>query len=233
MSLNIVDAIIIIFLVVGFVSGFKRGVVKQGIITFGTILVVTLAFLFKNPLSMVLYKHFPFFTVGLLKNYSILNILLYELISFFILLSIFAIILAVIIKISGIIERFLRSTVILALPSRLLGGVLGMIELYIFVFVLLLIITMPIFSISSKEYVTESKYKDKVLNNTIVISKLSGGMVKSINEINDLLEDEDKLGTENFNCKALNIFVDNKIVGEDSISYLRDQNKIDFPCKIK
>lgn len=233
MSLNIVDAIIIIFLVVGFVSGFKRGVVKQGVITFGTILVVTLAFLFKNPLSMVLYKHFPFFTVGLLKNYSILNILLYELISFFILLSLFAIILAVIIKISGVIERFLRSTVILALPSRLLGGVLGMIELYIFVFVLLLIITMPIFSISTQDYVSESKFKDKVLNNTIVISKLSGGMVKSINEINDLLEDEDKLGTENFNCKALNIFVDNKIVGEDSISYLREQNKIDFPCKIK
>lgn len=233
MDLNVVDAIIIVFLVVGFVSGFKRGVVKQGVITFGTILVVTLAFLFKNPLSMVLYKHFPFFTVGLLKNYSILNILLYELISFFVLLSIFAIILAVIIKISGVIERFLRSTVILALPSRILGGVLGMIELYIFVFVILLIVTMPIFSISSKEYITESKYKDKVLNNTLLISNVSGGMVNSVNEINELLEDEDKIGTKNFNCKALNIFVENKIVSMDSIDYLREQNKIDFPCKIK
>lgn len=233
MSLNIVDAIIIIFLVVGFVSGFKRGVVKQGVITFGTILVVVLAFLFKNPLSMVLYKHFPFFTVGLLKNYSILNILLYELISFFILLSIFALILAIIIKISGVIERFLRSTVILALPSRILGGVLGMVEFYVFTFIILLIITMPIFTISTKEYVTESKYKDKVLNNTIIMSKLSGGMINSINQIDALLEDEDKLGTKNFNCKALNIFVDNKVVSTDSISYLREQNKIDFPCKIK
>jgi len=233
MSLNIVDAIIIIFLVVGFVSGFKRGVVKQSVITFGTILVVILAFLFKNPLSMVLYKHFPFFTVGLLKNYSILNILLYELISFFILLSIFALILAIIIKISGVIERFLRSTVILALPSRILGGVLGMVEFYVFTFIILLIITMPIFTISTKEYVTESKYKDKVLNNTIIMSKLSGGMINSINQIDALLEDEDKLGTKNFNCKALNIFVDNKVVSMDSISYLREQNKIDFPCKIK
>lgn len=232
MNLNIVDAIIIIFLVVGFVSGFKRGVVKQGVVTFGTILVVILSFLFKNPLSMVLYKHFPFFTVGLLKNYSILNILLYELISFFILLSIFALILAIIIKISGVIERFLRSTVILALPSRLLGGVLGIIEFYVFTFIILLLITMPIFSISTQDYVTESKYKDKVLNNTIVMSNLSGGMVNSIHQINDLLEDEDKLGTKNFNCKALNIFVENKIIGEDSINYLREHNKIDFPCKI-
>lgn len=233
MNLNIVDAIIIIFLVVGFVSGFKRGVVKQGVITFGTILVVILAFLFKNPLSMILYKHFPFFTVGLLKNYSILNILLYELLSFFILLSIFALLLAVVIKISGVIERFLRSTVILALPSRLLGGILGMVEFYIFTFIILLIVTMPIFTISNETFITESKYKDKILKNTLVMSSLSGGMVNSIHQINSLLEDEDKLGTKKFNCKALNIFVDNKVVSTDSINYLREQNKIDFPCKIK
>ena len=233
MNLNIVDGIIILLLVLGFVSGFKRGVVKQGVLTFGTILVVVLAFLFKNPLSMILYKHCPFFTVGLLKNYSILNILLYELISFFILLSIFSLILAIIIKISGIIERFLRSTVILALPSRLVGGVLGIIEFYIFAFVILLIVTMPIFTISNNKSLVESKYKDRILNNTFMISHLSGGMVKSINEINDLLDDEDKLGTNKFNCKALNIFVNNKIIGEDSINYLRDNKKIDFPCVVK
>ena len=233
MDLNVVDGIIILLLVLGFVSGFKRGVVRQSVMTFGTILVVVLAFLFKNPLSMMLYKHCPFFTVGILKNYSILNILLYELVSFFILLSIFALLLAIIIKISGIIERFLRSTVILALPSRLLGGVLGIVEFYIFTFVLLLIVTMPIFSISNHELLAESKYKDKILNNTLMISHLSGGMVKSVNEINELLDDEDKLGTNNFNCKVLNIFVNNKIVSEDSIEYLKDNNKIDFPCKIK
>ena len=233
MNLNIVDGIIILLLILGFVSGFKRGVVKQGVLTFGTILVVVLAFLFKNPLSMVLYKHCPFFTVGLLKNYSILNILLYELISFFILLSVFSLILAVIIKISGVIERFLRSTVILALPSRILGGVLGVIEFYVFSFILLLIVTMPIFSISTNKSLVESKYKDKILNNTLIISHLSGGTVKSINEINDLLEDEDKLGTNKFNCKALNIFVNNKIIGEESVKYLEENNKIDFPCIVK
>ena len=233
MSLNIVDGIIILLLVLGFVSGFKRGVVKQGVLTLGTILIVVLAFLFKNPLSMMLYKHFPFFTVGILKNYSILNILLYELISFFILLSIFALILAIIIKISGVIEKFLRSTVILALPSRICGGVLGMIEFYIFAYILLLIITMPIFTISSSKPITESKYKDTILNNTLIMSYLSSDIVNSVNEINELLEYEDKLGTNNFNCKALNIFVDNNIISKESISYLRKNNKIDFPCRVK
>ena len=113
-----------------------------------------------------------------------MSLQLYELISFFILLSVFSLILAVIIKISGVIERFLRSTVILALPSRILGGVLGVIEFYVFSFILLLIVTMPIFSISTNKSLVESKYKDKILNNTLIISHLSGGTVKSINEIN-------------------------------------------------
>ena len=92
---------------------------------------------------------------------------------------------------------------------------------------------MPIFTISNNKSLVESKYKDKILNNTFMISHLSGGMVKSINEINDLLDDEDKLGTNKFNCKALNIFVENKIIGEDSINYLRENKKIDFPCVVK
>ena len=139
--MNILDIIILIFLALGFISGFKRGVIKQGVLTFGTILVVVLSFLLKNPLSMALYKHFPFFTSGLLENYSVLNILLYELISFFILLSIFSLIFAIVLKISGIIEKILRATIILAIPSKLLGGILGMIEFYVISFVILLIIT--------------------------------------------------------------------------------------------
>ena len=232
MSFNIVDVIILILFAVGFVSGFKRGVVKQGVLTFGTILVVVLSFMLKNPLSMMLYKKCPFFTVGILENYSILNILLYELISFFILLSIFSLLLAVIIKISGIVERFLRSTVILALPSRIIGALLGILEFYIFCFVVLLIVTMPIFSFSSVDVIKESTFKEKILSDNFIMSKISGGMVKSVNEINDLLEEEENLGTEKFNCKALNVFVNNKIVSTNSVKYLKENNKIERSCKI-
>ena len=50
--MSILDIIIIIFIALGFLSGFRRGIIKQGVITFGTILVVVLAFLLKDPLSM-------------------------------------------------------------------------------------------------------------------------------------------------------------------------------------
>lgn len=229
--MSILDIIILGFLVLGFLAGFKRGIVKQGVLTFGTIIVVILAFVFKNQLSIVLYQKFPFFTVGLLENYSILNILLYELISFFILLSIFGLILAIIVKISGIVEKIVRATVILALPSKILGGILGIIEIYVFLYIVLFIVTLPIFTISSNKIITESKLKDKILDNTILISKLSKGINNSVSEIKTLMDSKKKLGSEEFNCKALKIFIKNKVVSKESITYLKKQNKINKTCK--
>lgn len=231
--MNIVDIIIIILLALGFLAGFKRGIIKQGVLTAGIILVVVLAFLLKNPLSMFLYEHFPFFTSGILKNYSVLNILLYELISFFILLSLFGILLGIIVKVSGLVERLVRATVILALPSKILGGIVGIIEMYVICYVVLFIITMPIFSISSNKMIADSNLKNGILNNTFLISHVSNDVNKSVTEVNDLLKSKDKLGSEEFNCKALNIFYKNKIISKDSVKYLKDQKKIDNKCKLE
>ncbi|MBR2997469.1 MAG: CvpA family protein, partial [Bacilli bacterium] len=198
--MNLLDIIILVLLVLGFINGFRRGAIKQGVLTIGIFLVVILAFIFKNPLSIMLYKKLPFFTTGILKNYSILNILLYELLSFLILLVIFSLIFAIISKISGIVEKLVRSTIILALPSRLIGGLFGLIEVYIFTFIVLLIITMPIFSVSKSKEITNSSMKNIVLNKSLVLSNVSKGIVKSINEVNDLIKSKNKLGTEEFNC---------------------------------
>lgn len=233
MNVNLIDVIIIFIILFGFLVGYRRGVVKQGVLTLGILLVVSLSFLFKNPLSMMLYKHLPFYTIGLLKNYSVLNILLYELVSFFILLSLFSMILAIIIKISGVVERIVRATIILAAPSKILGGILGVVEHYILCFIIILIVTMPIFSFSTEKFISGSKLKDVILNNTVVLSNLSDGLINSINSINDLLENKDKLGTREFNCKSLNIFVDNKIVSVESVDYLKENKKVEKSCKIK
>ena len=229
--MNLLDIIILVLLILGFINGFRRGAIKQGVLTIGIFLVVILAFIFKNPLSIMLYKKLPFFTTGILKNYSILNILLYELISFLILLIILSLIFAIISKISGIVEKLVRSTIILALPSRLIGGLFGLIEVYIFTFIVLLIITMPIFSVSKSKEISNSSMKNIVLNKSLVLSTAGKGIVKSINEVNDLIKSKNKLGTEEFNCKALEIFKDNKVISKESIDYLKSKKKISNKCK--
>lgn len=231
--MNLVDIIIIILLALGFLAGFKRGIIKQGVLTAGIVLVVVLAFLLKDPLSMVLYKHCPFFTFGILKNYSVLNILLYELISFFILASLFALILGIVVKISGLVERFVRATVILALPSKILGGLVGIVEMFVLLYIVLFIVTMPIFSVSKNKTLRESNMKNTILNNTLLISHLGKGVSKSAEGVTELLDSKDKLGTEEFNCKALKIFLENKIVSKDSIKYLKEKGKISDTCKLK
>lgn len=227
---NIVDLIIIIFLLLGFVGGYEKGLIKQAVSTVGSILCVVLAFLLKNNLSIILYKKLPFFTVGILKNYSSLNILVYELISFLILLIIFSIILAIIIKISGVVEKLVEGTIILKTPSKILGGLLGMIDCYIAVFIILIIFSLPILQFGFIEEVNKSTLRNFILKNTLVLSNLSKPLVNTIDEIYELT-DIKKLGTEEFNCRSIKIFKKNNIINDENIEYLIDNNKLEYDSK--
>ena len=227
---NIVDLIIIIFLLLGFVGGYEKGLIKQAVSTVGSILCVVLAFLLKNNLSIILYKKLPFFTVGILKNYSSLNILVYELISFLILLIIFSIILAIIIKISGVVEKLVEGTIILKTPSKILGGLLGMIDCYIAVFIILIIFSLPILQFGFIEEVNKSTLRNFILKNTLVLSNLSKPLVNTIDEVYELT-DIKKLGTEEFNCRSIKIFKKNNIINDENIEYLIDNNKLEYDSK--
>ena len=229
MTFNIVDIIIVLLLISGFITGYKKGLIKQAVSTIGIIVAVVLAFLLKNNLSIILYEKCPFFTVGLLENYSSLNILLYELVAFFILLIIFSIILNIIIKISGIVEHAFEGTLLLKVPFKILGGLLGALESYISIFVILLVLSMPIFSLDFTKYINKSKLKNYIMNNTILISNIAEPLVKTIDSINDL-EIQKNLGKEEFNCKTIDIFKKNKIVSEESLKYLKDNNKLNVKC---
>ena len=54
--LNILDVCIILVIISGAIIGFKRGVIKQGVMTIGLYIVLILSFLLKNPISAFMYK---------------------------------------------------------------------------------------------------------------------------------------------------------------------------------
>ncbi len=230
MKFNIVDIIIVLLLISGFITGYKKGIIKQAVSTAGLIIVVILAFLLKNNLSIVLYEKCPFFTVGLLSNYSSLNILFYELLAFFILFIILNIILKIVIKISGIVENMFEESDLFRIPLKILGGLLGALESYVAIFVILLILSMPIFNINFSKFVNKSQLKDYILNNTILISNISKPLVKTIDSINKL-ELEKNIGKEEFNCKTIKIFKKNNIISEESLKYLKNSKKLDIKCE--
>lgn len=231
MKFNIIDIIVVFLLISGFITGYKKGLIKQAISTIGLIAIVVLAFMFKNDLSIILYKNCPFFTVGLLKNYSSLNILLYELISFFIIFVLLSIILNIVLKLTGIVEKIIiDEDGLFKTLFKILGGLLGALESYVSIFVLLLVLSMPIFSLNFTNYVNKSRLRNHVLNNTILISNISEPLVKTIDSITDL-HLKKNIGKEEFNCKTIEIFKKNKIISEESLKYLQKHKKLDIKCE--
>ena len=83
--MNILDYLILIIIILGALYGYKRGFIGSLINFIGTIVVIILAFYLKNPISVFLYEHFPFFKIsGFYSGISVYNILIYEGISFLI-----------------------------------------------------------------------------------------------------------------------------------------------------
>ena len=84
--MNLLDIFVIIFILLGALVGFKRGFTKELTEAVGFIVIVILAYIFKNPLSVFFYEHMPFLNVGFLKGAEVLNILMYEILAFLVVL---------------------------------------------------------------------------------------------------------------------------------------------------
>ena len=220
--MNVVDIIILVSIILGAITGFIRGFFKQTIIFVGTILVVVFAFILKNPLSLVLYRNLPFFKLWGLGS---LNILLYEVLAFIIAIAVLSLIFAVAIKVTGIIEMVLKATVILALPSKLLGMIVGIIQSIVILYVVLFIASLPVFKIP---FIKESKYTNIILTKTPIISSITNDVVKSFEEIGNTIiyigkDIKDVDGTNN---RITEVLLKNKVITFENVKYLVEEGKL-------
>ena len=85
--MNWFDIILIILLLVGGLEGFRRGFFREILKVGGFIIVLYLSFIFMNPLGNLLFKYLPLFSLHIIGiEIAALNILLYEIISFLLIL---------------------------------------------------------------------------------------------------------------------------------------------------
>ena len=179
--ITIIDSITIILLIFGAVIGFKKGVIKSAVSFFGTLLVIFLAMALKDPISQFMYMHFPFFNFsGALAGVTVLNIIIYEAISFFIVFSVLEVLLKVVLFATGIIEKLLNLTIIFGLFSKILGLIFGFIEYYIIIFVALFILSN--FS-NLNPMIEESVVANKILMNTPILKDTIKDEEMAIREI--------------------------------------------------
>lgn len=226
--MNIIDVVIILVLLMGAVIGFKRGLTGSLVNFVGFILVLVLAYLLKNPVSAVMYKFLPFFNFGgAIKGVTVLNIALYEFIAFLLVASVLMAILKLVIFASSLFEKLLNFTIILGIPSKILGAIIGVIQHFIIIFIVLYLLNLPFINIG---IVNESKYKDKILNSTPILSNMVGNTLDVIKEFSDLKDKYEVINDPNqFNLETLDLFLKHKVITVDAARDLIASNKLNIP----
>ncbi len=222
--MNVVDVIIIALLIVGGVAGFKAGVIKKLTDFIGMFVVIILAFYLKNYISVIMYENLPFFNFfGLINGIDALNILLYEVIAFLVIFIALLFVLKVVLTLTGLIEKILKATVILSIPSKLLGIVVGVIEMYVYLFLILVIVSLPIFDSS---FLKDSKMNNFILNNTPVLSSVSEEIIDIYGDVYNIIDNRKGKTNEQLNEEILKVLIDKKVVTKESAKKLVDRNKI-------
>lgn len=224
MNLNIVDIIIILIIGLGAIIGFKEGAIKRGASVIGLVLVVTLSFILKNYLSVYFYENLPFFDLwGAFKGIQVLNVVFYEMVAFLIIASVLTLIYRIILGITGIIEKILKATVILSIPSKILGFFIGIFEYYIWVYLFLFILTLPVFNIKE---IYESKTAMFIITETPVLSKYTEKTIDIYNDLYDIIDNRENKTNEQVNEEAMKLMLEYDIITTESAHKLVEKNKV-------
>ena len=224
MNMNIIDAIIILIILLGGIIGFKEGVIKKLTSIIGLIVVVILSFALKNYLSVFFYENLPFFDLwGIFKGIQVLNILFYEMLAFVIISSILTVVYRILLGITGIIEKVLKATIILSIPSKILGFFVGLIENYIWVYLFLFVLTLPIFNIKD---IYESKIAMFIINETPILSKYTDKTLDIYNDLYSIIDNREDKTNEEVNEEAMKLMLKYDIITAESAQKLVDRNKV-------
>ena len=225
--MNIIDIAIILIVLLCMVVGAKRGFSKELVSFLGFYAVVILAFLLRSPLAAFMYEHLPFIPFGgIFKGVAVLNIIIYEILAFIIILSVLLVVLNFLVFATSVFERLLNATIILGIPSKILGGIIGIVEGLVWSFIAVYIMSLPMFKIGE---IKESKIAPVLLEHTPVLSSTTKGFQQAIDKVNDLKDSyEGKDDADKFNYEALDVLLEYKIVKVDSVRKLRSSGKLYF-----
>lgn len=220
----IVNIVILLIIVSETYVGFKKGFLESTIRLVGIVAAIIGAYILKNPVSIFMYTHLPFFKFGgLFKGVSALNIIVYELIAFVLVFVVLRIAINIIAKITGMVERLLSLIFFIGIPSKILGALVGfgksIIILYFAIFVFK-------FCCNFMNFEVKESLADDIVN-VPVLKNVFGDTLNSLDEITTIAKDyEDTKNKEEFNNKVVDILLKYKVITNDNLQILIDNGKI-------
>ena len=224
MNISFVDLIIIIVITLGGIVGFKNGAIKEGTKFLGFFIIVIISFLLKDKLMVAMYENLPFFNFfGIIRGLDAINILLYQMVSFLVIFIALLFILKVLVVITGLVELLVKMTVFLSFPSKILGAAIGVIEFYIYVFIVLYILNTPFLNL---KYINDSMMGNKILKDTPILSELVDDTVTVYSDVWTLIRNKDDKTNAEVNTLVLASLLDNRLITIESAKKLVEANKI-------
>lgn len=225
--MNILDYLILIIIILGALYGYKRGFIGSLINFVGTIVVIILAFYLKNPISVFLYEHFPFFKIsGFYSGISVYNILIYEGISFLITLSILSFVFKIISKITGLVGKLTLGIFSEGLIGKLLGLIFGFFQGFLIAFFICFLFST--FANTAKIY-QDSKYGNRIVSKTPFLSNIVEKTYLSIKNVYDItLEYQNSNDKEEANKKCLEVLLKYEIISKESAEKLNNNGKLNI-----
>lgn len=222
MSPNIFSVIIILLILSCGLLGSKRGILKELVIIVGTIVIFVIAFFLKDVLAGFFCENLPFFNLRIpLGNLVSLNVIFYQLIAFLLIVIVLRLILQILIDVTGFFSRIINATIILALPNKLLGFVVGLIEGYILMFIFLTVLSIPL---SGSELFMDSSVRKFIVNDTPVLKDTLGGLNYAIEDVLSLSSEDDRNAND---LKVIDIMLKYDIVSTEFMDNLRETGKLD------
>ena len=215
--INILDVIILLFLIMSTVVGFKSGIIKKAVSTIGMVLCLIISYFLKGPIASILIKIFPIYTFkGNLKGLTSLNIILYEVAAFILIFFILMIVYRLLVKLANILEKVLKATIVLSIPSKTLGAIFGFIEMYLILDIVIVILSIPFLNL---EFVKTSKLSGFIVNKTPIVSIVTNKITKCFNDINETINTNEN---ENLvNDKIIEILEDYEFVSKETLDKIK------------
>ena len=222
----VISIIVILVLVSDIIAGYKKGFLENTIKFLRVVISMLIAYLFKGSLSSYLYLNYPFFNLdGIFKGVSSVNILIYEVLAFFVLYIIVSLILKIICDILKLEERLLRLISIIGVPNKIMGAIFGGLKSLIFLYFILSLffVVSTFFEIDTGESLGDYIVDIPILKNTF------GSVLDSFDQISELaLEYEHIQDKSQLNTDAIDILLKYDIISEDNLELLIESGKVDY-----
>ena len=220
--MNLLDLVAIIVILLGAIIGWKKGCFSTLISLIGSLLVFVIAYYLKNPISILLYENMPFINFGgIFSGITSFNILVYEGVAYAICIIILFAIWHIILKLTGIIDKIIKLTLVFALPSKILGFIFGALEFYIYTFIVLFILAQLPFT---AEYFKDSTFGNAMLSKTPLLSHVTNDLYHSVSEVYEICANKEK--NEHADYDSLDILLKYEVITPKSVKKLNDKGKL-------